>query len=78
MPVGCSMILNIRLSPRASRNYIQEKENCLKVYLTKPASDGLANEQLINLLSEHFKIKKYNIRIKSGEKSRNKLVEINF
>ncbi len=70
------MILNIRVSPKASRNYIEEKENCLKVYLTKPACDGLANEQLINLLSEHLKIKKYQIRIKSGEKSRNKLVEI--
>ena len=72
------MILNIRVSPRSSRNRIEEKENCLKVYLTKPACDGLANEQLINLLSEHFKIKKYHIRIKGGEKSRNKLVEINF
>jgi uncharacterized protein len=71
------MLLNVRVSPRASRNYIVEKENCLKVYLTKPASDGLANEQLINLLSEHLKIKKYHIRIKSGEKSRNKLIEVN-
>jgi len=70
------MILNLRVSPRASRNYIKKEGGCLKVYLTKPACQGLANEQLINLLSEHLKIKKYHIRIKSGEKSRNKLVEI--
>ena len=70
------MIFNIRVSPRASRNRVEQIGNTLKVYLTKPASDGLANSQLIELLSGHFKIKKYQIKIKSGIKSRNKLVEI--
>jgi len=70
------MIFNIRVCPRASRNHIEQKGNVLKVHLTKPPSDGLANSQLIDLLSEHFKIKKYQVRIKSGKKARNKLVEI--
>jgi len=70
------MIFNVRVNPRASRNHIEQIDNVLKVYLTKPASDGLANSQLIELLSEHFKIKKYQIKIKSGIKSRNKMVEI--
>ncbi|MCX5669530.1 MAG: DUF167 domain-containing protein [Candidatus Omnitrophica bacterium] len=71
------MIFNLRVSPRASRNHIEQIGNVLKVYLTKPAYDGLANSQLIELLSEHFKIKKYQIKLKSGVKSRNKIVEIN-
>ena len=70
------MVFNIRVCPRASRNHIEQIGNVLKVHLTKPAFDGLANSQLITLLSEHFKIKKYQIKIKSGVKSRNKLVEI--
>jgi hypothetical protein len=70
------MIFNVRVYPRASRSYVEEIGENLKVHLTKPACEGLANNQLIDLLSEHFKIKKYQIRIKSGEKSRNKLVEI--
>lgn len=70
------MVFNIRVCPRSSRNHIEQTGNVLKVFLTKPASDGLANSQLIELLSEHFKIKKYQIKIKSGLKSRNKLVEI--
>lgn len=70
------MIFNIRVCPRASRNRVEQNQDTLKVYLTKPAALGLANAQLIDLLSAHFKIKKYQIRIKSGEKSRNKLVEI--
>jgi len=70
------MIFNIRVSPRSSRNRVEQTGNILKVYLTKPAAGGLANAQLIELLSKHFKIKKYLIRIKNGEKSRNKLVQI--
>jgi hypothetical protein len=71
------MIFSIRVNPRASRNRVEQAGNTLKVYLTKPAAEGLANKQLIDLLSAHFKIKKYQINIKSGSKSRNKLVEIN-
>jgi uncharacterized protein len=70
------MIYSIRVNPRASRNRIEQSGNTLRVYLTKPAAEGLANAQLIDLLSAYFKIKKYQISIKSGAKSRNKLVEI--
>ncbi|MFH0917736.1 MAG: DUF167 domain-containing protein [Candidatus Omnitrophota bacterium] len=71
------MIFNVRVSARASRNRVEQIGNTLKVYLTKPAVDGLANAQLIDLLSTHFKIKKYQVTIKNGEKSRHKLVQIN-
>jgi hypothetical protein len=70
------MIFNVRVTPRASRNRIQQEGSKLKVYLTKPAQEGQANNQLIDLLSAYFKIKKYRIIIKSGDKSRNKLIEI--
>ena len=70
------MIFDVRVNPRASRNHVERQGNKLKVYLTKPACAGMANKQLIDLLSAHLKIKKYQIRIKSGEKSRDKLVEI--
>ncbi|MDD5098075.1 MAG: DUF167 domain-containing protein [Candidatus Omnitrophica bacterium] len=70
------MIFNVRVTPRASRNRVLQVGNKLKVYLTKPAQDGEANNQLIDLLSAHFKVKKYNITIKSGDKSRDKLVLI--
>ncbi|MDD5561919.1 MAG: DUF167 domain-containing protein [Candidatus Omnitrophica bacterium] len=70
------MIFAVRVNPRAGRNCVQRQGNKFKVYLTKPACEGAANKQLIDLLSAHLKIKKYQIRIKSGEKSRDKLVEI--
>ena len=70
------MILNIYVIPKASRVLVKEEKGRLKVYLTKPAWDGLANAQLIELLAEHFEVKKYQIRIIKGENSRNKLVSI--
>jgi hypothetical protein len=70
------MIFDVRVNPRASRNHVERQGNKFKVYLTKPAVEGAANKQLIDLLSGHLKVKRYQIRIKSGEKSRDKLVEI--
>lgn len=70
------MIFNVRVIPRSSRNRIQQDGAKLKAHLTKPAQQGMANQQLIDLLSRHFKVKKYQISIKSGENSRDKLVEI--
>lgn len=71
------MILNVRVTPKASRNLIKEEEGNLKAYLSRPAQDGQANAQLIELLSEYLKVKKYQIKIIRGHKSRDKVVEIN-
>jgi hypothetical protein len=64
--------------PKASRNFVKKEDGHLKVYLTQPAQEGRANTQLIELLSESLKIKKYKIKIIKGHKSRDKLVEINL
>jgi uncharacterized protein len=72
------VILSIKVVPKSSRNLVKEEGDNLKVYLTKPAYDGLANEQLILLLADYFKVKKYQVRIVKGDKSRNKLVEISY
>jgi len=62
--------------PKASRNLVKEEDGRLKVYLTQSPQDGLANEQLVKLLAGHFKIKKYQIKITHGLKSRDKVIEI--
>ena len=70
------MILHIRVVPRASRNLIKREKDRLKVYLTKPAQDNLANIQLIDLLVEYLKVKKYQIQIIRGKNLRDKLIKI--
>ena len=71
------MILNIRVTPKAGRNLVKKEIDKFKVYLTAPAQDGKANEQLIGLLSEYLHVKKYQIKIIKGSKSRDKSVEVN-
>lgn len=64
------------ISNGASRNLVKEENDGIRVYLTKPAQDGLANQQLIDLLSGYLRIRKYQIKIIKGHRSRDKLVEI--
>jgi len=71
------MIFNVRVIPKASRNLVIKENENLKVYLTKPAQDGLANIQLIVLLSEYLRVRKYQIKIIKGHKSRDKVIEVN-
>jgi len=70
------MRLSIKVVPRASKNRIIEENGRLKVYVTSPAVDGKANKAVIESLAEHFDVKKKNIRILSGEKNREKTIEI--
>lgn len=70
------MILQVRVIPKSSKAEVRKSGAGLKVYLTKPAQDNLANSQLIEVLSDYLHIKKYQIRIIKGEKSRDKLVEV--
>lgn len=70
------MILNIRVIPKSARTLIKKENSYLKVYLTEPACDGQANKQLIQVLADHFCVRKYQVRIIKGEKSRHKAIEI--
>ena len=71
-----SQIFKVRAIPRAKKNFIKEEGALLKVYLTAPAREGAANKALLKLLAKHLKVKKSQLRIKQGEKSRDKLISL--
>jgi uncharacterized protein (TIGR00251 family) len=68
--------INIRIIPNARKAAIIEEEGRLKVHVTAPAVDGKANAALLLLLAEHLKVRKSDIEILRGEKSRNKVIGI--
>ena len=70
------MKINVRVVPRAGRIQVKRENGILKVYLTKPAVDGQANTQLIEVLADFLKVKKNRIAIFQGENSRNKILNI--
>lgn len=47
-----------------------------KVKLTSPPEKNRANRELIQLLAEYFGVKKSAVSIKTGEKSRHKIIQI--
>ncbi|MBL7197700.1 MAG: DUF167 domain-containing protein [Candidatus Omnitrophica bacterium] len=75
-------IFKISVIPKAKRNLIKQEADTLtgtsrlKVYLTAPAIEGRANKALINILSDFLKVKKPQIQIIKGEKTRNKLINV--
>jgi uncharacterized protein (TIGR00251 family) len=74
--IRSTMIFSVSVVPKSSRSKIARDGATLKVHLTKPARDGLANDQLIDDLAEYFNVKRYDIRIVKGAVSRNKIVEV--
>lgn len=74
-PGGVS--LAIKVAPRASRNELAGVEaGALKVRLTAPPVEGAANQALVKLLAKQLKVAKGKVRVVSGQRSRNKRVEI--
>ena len=71
------MRIKVKVIPRAKKHRIENKEDCLKVYLTEPAIEGRANKRLLEMLADYFGVKKYQIAVTYGEKSKNKVIEIN-
>lgn len=72
------IIIEVKVEPRSSKKEIADvmDNNVIKVKLTAPPADGAANEQLIELLSERFHIKKSNVKILKGETSRRKTIKL--
>lgn len=69
--------LNIKVEPRSARRGVAGVYgDALKVKLTSAPVEGKANEELIELLSDFFKVKKSDIRILRGSSSKRKSVEI--
>jgi uncharacterized protein (TIGR00251 family) len=69
--------LKIRLSPRSSVDQIEGVHgDMVKIKIKAPPVDGKANAALIKFLAKILNVRQRDIRITSGESSRNKTIEI--
>jgi len=55
---------------------VVREDGSLRVFLTAPPIEGRANEQLIDVLAEHFGKAKRDISIIAGRRGKLKIVEI--
>jgi uncharacterized protein (TIGR00251 family) len=69
--------LCIKVTPKASTTCLAGREGeTLKIKLAAPPVDGRANDALVEFLAEQLKVPKKNISMRSGHKSRRKLVQV--
>ena len=70
------MILDARVTPRASRNTIETDGERLIARVTAAPDDGRANAAVEALLAKRLGVAKRDVAIVSGRKSRNKRIRI--
>ncbi|GIX40356.1 MAG: hypothetical protein KatS3mg129_0089 [Leptospiraceae bacterium] len=73
------MIIKLTVKPRSSKRKIIPVNHTNQEYIAyihSPPVDGKANQELIILLSEFFKVPKSKIHFKTGINSRHKIIEI--
>ena len=58
------------------QDFIEVTDNKIKIGITAKPVDGAANKEIIKKLAKHFGISSTNIVIKSGHKSKEKIIEI--
>jgi uncharacterized protein (TIGR00251 family) len=69
--------LDVRLQPRASRDEVAGRRNGrLLVRVTAPPVDDRANRALLKLIAKEFGVPRSAVRIVSGVRSRDKVLEI--
>lgn len=71
------MNIQVRVIPGAKRTLVKEEgPGVYKVYLKAPAVDGKANKALGPVLAEYFGIRKKDVLIIKGLKSRQKTITL--
>jgi len=68
------MRINVKVKPSSGKQeVIEEGENKFTVFLKSAPESGKANAELVKLLHKYFKA---GVKIKSGLKSKKKIVEV--
>lgn len=70
-------IITVEVKPNSKEVKVEKiSDNVFKVRLSATPIDGMANKQLIEILSDYFKVSKSQIEIKSGKTSKTKVLVI--
>jgi len=70
------MKIRVKVKPNSRTEELSHEGDSFTVKVKEPAKEGRANQAVIKLLAEHFSVPKSQVRILSGFRSRNKVIEI--
>jgi len=70
------MKIRVRVKPNSRTEEVSREGDSLVIKIKEPPREGKANQAVIKLLAEHFSVPQSQVRILSGFRSRDKVVEI--
>lgn len=75
--MGWRMRITVRVIPRARKRDIKKQsDGSYKIKVLSPPIDGRANREVKEIIAGEFGVKRSKVKIISGEKRREKLVEV--
>lgn len=70
------MKIKVKVKPNSKTDEVSLEGDSFIVKVKEPPREGKANQAVIKLLAEHFGVSQSQVRILSGFRSRNKVIEI--
>ena len=70
------MKLLVRVKPNSREEKVEKTENSYTVYVKEPPVENKANQAVIKVLAEYFKVAKSQVSILSGLHSKRKVIEV--
>jgi len=70
------MKIQVKVKPNSRTEEVSREGDDFVVKVREPPREGKANQAVITLLAEHFGVSRSQVRILSGFRSRNKIIEV--
>ena len=70
------MKIQVKVKPNSKTEEISREGNSFVVKVKEPPKEGKANQAVIRLLAERFGVSQSRVKILSGFRSKNKIVEV--
>jgi uncharacterized protein (TIGR00251 family) len=70
------MKIQVKVKPSSRTEEVSQEGDSFIIKVKEPPREGRANQAVIKLLAEHFGVPRSQVRILSGFRSRNKVIEI--
>jgi uncharacterized protein len=70
------MKIQVKVKPNSKTEELSREGDSFIVKVKEPPKEGRANQAAIKLLARHFGVPQSQVRILSGFKSRNKVIEV--
>jgi len=71
------MRILVKAVPKSSKSLLEKRsDGSFKAWLRSPPEKGKANDELLGLVAGHFGVKKSQVSLAAGGKSREKTIDI--